>query len=191
MPGVDIGACWGSPIVAAGDGRVVAAGWAGGYGREVQIAHGDGLLSLYGHMSEIVAAPGSFVRQGQLIGYVGSSGLSTGPHVHFEVRRSGQPVNPLGSPLLERAGGRRASGGCGQGAAEGVAERRSSNELGSVRRQFARGGRSITLPPRKRTPAWPSFTQRTWTLRCCIRGITSVSGSPRSNRSSVMMWQPS
>ena len=52
---------WGSPIVAAGDGQVVAAGWAGGYGREVQIAHGGGLVSLYGHMSEIVAAPGSFV----------------------------------------------------------------------------------------------------------------------------------
>ena len=94
--GLDIGAGWGSPIVAAGDGRVVAAGWAGGYGREVQIAHGGGLVSLYGHMSEIVAAPGSFVRQGQVIGYVGSSGLSTGPHVHFEVRLGGQPVNPLG-----------------------------------------------------------------------------------------------
>ena len=104
--GLDIGASWGSPIVAAGDGRVVAAGWAGGYGREVQIAHGDGLLSLYGHMSSIVAAPGSFVRQGQVIGYVGSSGLSTGPHVHFEVRRSGQPVNPLavrfaGAPVTD------------------------------------------------------------------------------------------
>jgi murein DD-endopeptidase MepM/ murein hydrolase activator NlpD len=94
--GLDIGASWGSPIVAAGDGRVVAAGWAGGYGREVQIAHGGGLVSLYGHMSEIVAQPGSFVHAGQLIGYVGSSGLSTGPHVHFEVRQAGQPVNPLG-----------------------------------------------------------------------------------------------
>jgi len=94
--GLDIGANWGSPIVAAGDGRVVAAGWAGGYGREVQIAHGGGLVSLYGHMSAIVAEPGNFVRQGQVIGYVGSSGLSTGPHVHFEVRLGGQPVNPLG-----------------------------------------------------------------------------------------------
>lgn len=93
--GVDIGAGWGSPIVAAADGRVVGAGWAGGYGREVQIAHGGGLTSLYGHMSEIIAQPGSFVRQGQLIGYVGSSGLSTGPHLHFEVREGGQPVNPL------------------------------------------------------------------------------------------------
>ena len=104
--GLDIGAAGGSPIVAAGDGRVVAAGWAGGYGREVRIAHGGGMVSLYGHMSEIVAAPGSYVRQGQLIGYVGSSGLSTGPHVHFEVRQSGQPVNPLsvrfaGAPVVD------------------------------------------------------------------------------------------
>lgn len=94
--GLDIGAGWGSPIVAAGDGQVVAAGWAGGYGREVRIAHSGGLVSLYGHMSQIVATPGSYVRQGQVIGYVGSSGLSTGPHVHFEVRMGGTPVNPLG-----------------------------------------------------------------------------------------------
>jgi murein DD-endopeptidase MepM/ murein hydrolase activator NlpD len=98
--GLDIGASWGTPIVAAGDGRVVAAGWAGGYGREVKIAHGGGLVSLYGHMSSIVAEPGSFVRQGQVIGYVGSSGLSTGPHVHFEVRENGQAVNPLSVHLV-------------------------------------------------------------------------------------------
>jgi murein DD-endopeptidase MepM/ murein hydrolase activator NlpD len=94
--GLDIGASWGTPIVAAGDGEVVAAGWAGGYGREVRIAHAGGLVSLYGHMSSIAASPGTYVRQGQVIGYVGSSGLSTGPHVHFEVRENGTPVNPLG-----------------------------------------------------------------------------------------------
>ena len=93
--GVDIGAGWGAPIVAAGDGRVIGAGWGGGYGREVEIAHGSGITSIYGHMSEIVAQPGSYVRAGQLIGYVGSSGLSTGPHLHFEVRQGNQPVNPL------------------------------------------------------------------------------------------------
>jgi len=93
--GLDIGASWGSPIVAAADGQVAAAGWAGGYGREVRIAHADGLMTLYGHMSEIVAQPGSYVHAGQLIGYVGSSGLSTGPHVHFEVRQNGTPVNPM------------------------------------------------------------------------------------------------
>src|SRR5436305_10104026 len=94
--GIDIGAGWGSPIVAAGDGQVVGAGWAGGYGRQVQIAHGGNLVSSYSHMSEIVASPGSYVHQGQLIGYVGSSGLSTGPHLHFEVKQGGTPVNPLG-----------------------------------------------------------------------------------------------
>jgi murein DD-endopeptidase MepM/ murein hydrolase activator NlpD len=93
--GVDFGASWGSPIVAAADGQVAAAGWAGGYGRQVRIAHGGGLMTTYSHMSEIVAAPGSFVRAGQLIGYVGSSGLSTGPHLHYEVLRQGVPVNPL------------------------------------------------------------------------------------------------
>jgi murein DD-endopeptidase MepM/ murein hydrolase activator NlpD len=93
--GIDIGAGWGSPIVAAADGQIVAAGWSGGYGREVRIGHPGGLMTLYGHMSSIIASEGSFVRAGQVIGYVGSSGLSTGPHLHFEVRRGGVPVNPL------------------------------------------------------------------------------------------------
>jgi murein DD-endopeptidase MepM/ murein hydrolase activator NlpD len=93
--GIDIGAGWGSPIVAAADGQVVAAGWSGGYGREVRIGHPGGLMTLYGHMSSIIASEGSYVRAGQVIGYVGSSGLSTGPHLHFEVRRGGIPVNPL------------------------------------------------------------------------------------------------
>jgi murein DD-endopeptidase MepM/ murein hydrolase activator NlpD len=94
--GVDFGASWGSPIVAAADGQVAAAGWAGGYGRQVRIWHGGGLTTTYSHMSQIAAAPGSFVRRGQLIGYVGSSGLSTGPHLHYEVLKDGTPVNPLG-----------------------------------------------------------------------------------------------
>ena len=93
--GIDFGAAWGSPIVAAADGQVAAAGWSGGYGRQVRLWHGGGLTTTYSHMSEIVAAPGSFVRRGQLIGYVGSSGLSTGPHLHYEVLRDGTPVNPL------------------------------------------------------------------------------------------------
>ena len=93
--GVDFGASWGSPIVAAADGQVAAAGWAGGYGRQVRIAHGSGLMTTYSHMSEIVAQPGTYVHAGQLIGYVGSSGLSTGPHLHYEVLKDGTPVNPL------------------------------------------------------------------------------------------------
>jgi len=94
--GVDFGASWGSPIVATADGQVVRSGWAGGYGRQVRIAHGGGLVTSYSHMSSIVASAGSFVHAGQVIGYVGSSGLSTGPHLHYEVLRDGTPVNPLG-----------------------------------------------------------------------------------------------
>jgi murein DD-endopeptidase MepM/ murein hydrolase activator NlpD len=93
--GIDIAASSGSPIVAAGDGRIIVAGWSGGFGNEVAIAHAGGMTSIYGHMSRIVAQPGSIVRAGELIGYVGSSGLSTGPHLHFEVRHGDEPVNPL------------------------------------------------------------------------------------------------
>jgi murein DD-endopeptidase MepM/ murein hydrolase activator NlpD len=93
--GIDFGASTGTPIVAAADGQVAMAGWAGGYGRQVRIAHADGMATSYSHMSEIVAEPGAQVRRGQLIGYVGSSGLSTGPHLHYEVHRGGQAVNPL------------------------------------------------------------------------------------------------
>lgn len=93
--GVDLGAAWGTPVVAAADGRVVSSGWRGGYGRAVQIAHSGGLDTLYGHMSRLVAYAGETVRRGEVIGYVGSSGLSTGPHLHFEVTKDGRPVNPL------------------------------------------------------------------------------------------------
>jgi hypothetical protein len=103
--GVDLAAPSGAPIVAAASGRVIAAGWHGGHGRQVAIAHRDGIKTTYSHMSSIAAAPGSYVRQGQVIGYVGSSGLSTGPHLHYEVYRNGKLVNPLTvkltrSPLL-------------------------------------------------------------------------------------------
>jgi murein DD-endopeptidase MepM/ murein hydrolase activator NlpD len=93
--GVDLGATYGAPIVAAADGRVVSAGWRGGYGQAVAIAHAQGLQTLYGHMSRIAAFAGETVHRGQIIGYVGSTGLSTGPHVHFEVTKNGRPVNPL------------------------------------------------------------------------------------------------
>ena len=100
--GIDFGAPYGSPIVAAADGQVVGAGYRGGYGRQVQIMHSGGLVTSYSHMSSIAAQPGMSVRQGQVIGYVGSSGLATGPHVHFEVRVGGRPVNPLTARLVSR-----------------------------------------------------------------------------------------
>ena len=100
--GVDLKAAHGTPIRAPADGRVVSAGWSGGYGRQVRIGHGDGLTTSFSHMSRIAAAPGTNVHRGQVIGYVGSSGLSTGPHLHYEVLKNGKAVNPMG---VRHAGG--------------------------------------------------------------------------------------
>jgi len=93
--GVDFGAAYGSPIYAVGDGVVSFAGWHGGHGNYVRLDHGGGFGTGYGHMSRIAVAAGTRVRGGQVIGYVGSTGLSTGPHLHYEVYRNGTPVNPL------------------------------------------------------------------------------------------------
>lgn len=93
--GVDFAAAWGSPVRAAADGVVAAAGWRGGYGRQVQLVHAGANTTSYSHLSQMVVEPGARVRRGQLIGYVGASGLATGPHLHFEVVRGGRPVDPL------------------------------------------------------------------------------------------------
>lgn len=100
--GIDFGAVWGSPIVAAADGVIIGSGWSGGYGRQVQLAHGSGIVTTYSHMSATAASAGETVRQGQVIGYVGSTGLSTGPHLHFEVRVNGQAVDPMQVQLQRR-----------------------------------------------------------------------------------------
>jgi murein DD-endopeptidase MepM/ murein hydrolase activator NlpD len=92
--GVDYGAAWGSPVFAAADGVVSGAGSSGGYGQQVRLAHPDGVMTSYSHLSRILAVPGTRVQRGQLIGLVGSTGFSTGAHLHFEVRRSGRPVDP-------------------------------------------------------------------------------------------------
>jgi murein DD-endopeptidase MepM/ murein hydrolase activator NlpD len=92
--GLDLAAAAGTPIVAAADGKVVSAGWAGGYGRMVAVVHAGGIETKYGHMSRIAAFAGEAVHRGDVIGYVGSSGLSTGPHLHFEVMKNGRPVDP-------------------------------------------------------------------------------------------------
>ncbi len=92
--GVDLAAADGTPIVAASAGVVRFAGWHGGHGNYVLIAHAGGMATGYGHMSGFVVAPGQSVRQGELIGYVGSTGLSTGPHCHFETFRDGVAIDP-------------------------------------------------------------------------------------------------
>jgi murein DD-endopeptidase MepM/ murein hydrolase activator NlpD len=95
-PGIDIGVPTGTPIHAAGPGTVVWCGWMSGYGNLVMIDHHNGLATLYGHQSRIAASCGEDVTTGQLIGYVGCTGFCTGPHLHFEVRLNGDPVDPLG-----------------------------------------------------------------------------------------------
>lgn len=92
--GIDIGAPSGSPVYAAADGEVYFASWRGGYGQCIILLHGSGMQTLYGHLSSIHVSSGQRVRRGQRIGAVGSTGLSTGPHLHFELRRNGVPVNP-------------------------------------------------------------------------------------------------
>jgi murein DD-endopeptidase MepM/ murein hydrolase activator NlpD len=92
--GIDFGAPYGAPIVASANGQVASAGWDGGYGKAVRINHGAGLTTLYGHMSRVAVAPGQAVAAGQVIGYIGSTGLSTGPHLHYELHRGGQRIDP-------------------------------------------------------------------------------------------------
>ena len=93
-PGLDIAAETGTPILAADSGRVIIAGWVSGYGNYIAIDHGRGISTGYGHCSRIDVSVGQDVQRGQVIGAVGSTGHSTGPHVHFEIRVNGRPVDP-------------------------------------------------------------------------------------------------
>ncbi len=95
-PGMDIANDMGTPIVATADGVVEYAGWnSGGYGNMVDINHGNGIMTRYGHASQVVVSTGQHVKRGQLIAYMGSTGFSTGPHVHYEVHINGNRVNPI------------------------------------------------------------------------------------------------
>ena len=92
--GLDIAAAMWDPIVAAADGIVVFADWGGGYGNLVIVEHQDDWLTYYAHFSEIVVEVGQEVRQGEILGGAGTTGYSTGPHLHFEIRYQGRPVDP-------------------------------------------------------------------------------------------------
>jgi murein DD-endopeptidase MepM/ murein hydrolase activator NlpD len=93
--GLDIGASYGTAIRATHSGVVAMAGWYGGYGKAVIIDHGNGMASLYGHCSSLNVVVNQKVSAGDIIAYVGSTGNSTGPHLHFEIRQNGTPVNPF------------------------------------------------------------------------------------------------
>ncbi|HEX6649454.1 MAG TPA: M23 family metallopeptidase, partial [Pyrinomonadaceae bacterium] len=101
--GQDIEAAWGAPVIAGASGTVSFVGWQNGYGQLVVLDHGDGLTTRYGHLSEIDVELGQTVSRAQLLGKVGSTGRSTGPHLHYEVRINDQPVNPLPYLLLNNA----------------------------------------------------------------------------------------
>ena len=94
--GLDIAGDYGDPIHAAAAGQVIYSGWISGYGYAVVIDHGGGISTLYGHNESLVVSEGQIVAQGQVIAYCGSTGNSTGPHCHFEVREGGEPVSPWG-----------------------------------------------------------------------------------------------
>ena len=92
--GIDIAVNAGTPVVATADGRVVQSGPFGGYGNLVQIDHGNGITTLYGHNSQIAVNIGQSVKKGQVVSYAGSTGNSTGPHVHYEVRENDASIDP-------------------------------------------------------------------------------------------------
>ena len=94
--GIDLAVPTGTPVVAAAAGTVIVAGWLGGYGNLVVVDHGNGFSTAYGHNTSVAVGFGQSVAQGQLVAYSGNTGHSTGPHVHFEVRINGSPVDPLG-----------------------------------------------------------------------------------------------
>lgn len=94
-PGLDISADYGTPVKATADGTIESAGWAGDYGNMVLLKHGYGMSTKYGHMSRLVVESGQTVRRGQIIGYVGATGRTTGSHLHYEIMLNGARINPL------------------------------------------------------------------------------------------------
>ena len=92
--GMDVSVPAGTPVVACAEGLVIRSGWYGGYGKMVEVNHGNGLHTRYAHNSRLVVPVGRRVKRGELLGYVGSTGRANAPHLHYEVRLHGKPVNP-------------------------------------------------------------------------------------------------
>lgn len=92
--GIDFATPYGAPVLAAAEGIVTYSGWRGGYGRTIMIEHENGLITLYGHNSQLLKRKGERVKSQEMIAKSGSTGISTGPHIHFEVHKEGEPVNP-------------------------------------------------------------------------------------------------
>ena len=92
--GIDFRSNMGDPVRVTANGTVTTAGWSGGYGKMVEVDHGNGFSTRYGHLSEILVKPGQTVRIGQTLGRIGSTGRSTGPHLHYETRIDGEAVDP-------------------------------------------------------------------------------------------------
>jgi murein DD-endopeptidase MepM/ murein hydrolase activator NlpD len=93
--GVDLEADYGTPVHAAADGVVVSTGWEGGFGNKVDVDHGNGYHTWYAHLSRFAVEPGERVRRGEVIAYVGATGDATGPHLHYQLMRAGEPINPV------------------------------------------------------------------------------------------------
>jgi murein DD-endopeptidase MepM/ murein hydrolase activator NlpD len=93
--GIDISTSRGEPVLATADGKVLLSGWAGEYGRAIEIVHNDRYVTLYGHLQQTLVEEGQVIHRGDRVGLVGSTGRSTAPHLHYEVRVDGRPVNPL------------------------------------------------------------------------------------------------
>jgi len=93
--GTDFGAKRGTPILAAADGKIIFSGWKGGYGKVIKIRHKDNYVTLYAHQSRLKKKLGEYVKKGQIIGYVGNTGRSTGPHLHFGLYKNGRPIDPM------------------------------------------------------------------------------------------------
>lgn len=97
--GLDIPGFVGAPVKATASGRIISAGWSGGYGQMIVVDHQNGLSTVYAHLDKFLVSPGNQVVKGQIIANCGSTGLSTGPHVHYEVRYRNKPINPM--PFLD------------------------------------------------------------------------------------------